>query len=204
MANESDTLVTVNTKSLEVRQLEGLCLEWAVCQCEKIDVEIITASDIEARRKKIFEDMGECSTLEEFIKDISPAKPYLVIPGGSYPDFGTNWGRGGQIIARVGIDLHQHKEKQFETLEKRFYNVELGDVIVRDPIFRRDMVRRPITIKSKLDGKCFARLSTSYHLGAWTAEDFMSSSHLLSAMRCYVHSVFGETIEIPISILETE
>jgi hypothetical protein len=82
-------------------------------------------------------------------------------------------------------------------LELRHYNEALGDVKEFLPSFKREMVRRP-TKPHKLDGLWVARISRGTgQTILWNKTDNLSPTPLIAAMRCYVASKLGDTVEIP-------
>lgn len=187
---------------MPVRELIDAGLEWAVCMCEKLEVEITSVSDIVKRRELAAKlENAALQPNDIYSMNIPKPKPYVTIPGVGRAEFSTNWAHGGKIIGRVGIDVHQHKENGFEKLDSRFHEPQDGDIIEYDPVFRRQMIIRPKQVKSNMDGKCFARLANHSNVVHWSTSDFMSETHLVAACRCYVHHVFGEVISIPISLI---
>jgi hypothetical protein len=80
---------------MKTSELTGAALDWAVANCEGVDVELISARMITERRHLSF-------TPEEMASLATP-KPYLVIPGVGNAAYSTNWAQGGPIIEREHI-----------------------------------------------------------------------------------------------------
>jgi hypothetical protein len=82
---------------IKTNELTRAALDWAVAQCEGVDVELISARMITERRRLSF-------TPEEMASLAAP-KPYLVIPGVGNAAYSTDWAQGGPIIERAGITV---------------------------------------------------------------------------------------------------
>jgi len=120
-----------------------------------------------------------------------------LIPVNEIPDYSGDCNFGFPIICEQGIDTRQIKDSSFEIIDVRHYNKDKGDVIEFMNVYNREMVRRPKPAHP-LQGKWMAKKSNGTGSTVlWSKKDCLSDTLLIAAMRCYVISVMGETVDIP-------
>lgn len=109
----------------------------------------------------------------------------------------TNFGIGGEIINKLGIDVRQYKKSAYQILDPRHYDLSKGDELRTYDKFNREMVFRPNAIPPE-QGMWFAKAPTSHSSTTWSKDkDATGDTFLVAAMRQIAHSHFGEFTEIP-------
>ncbi|TAL65831.1 MAG: DUF2591 domain-containing protein [Burkholderiaceae bacterium] len=117
--------------------------------------------------------------------------------------YSERWDHAGPIIAREGIDFHQIKHHPYGIYEYRADRAALpGAVVVARPMLQGPgrWVRVPKP-PGPNEGKWLARMAVDHHPFGWSKNDFMSPTPLIAAMRCYVASKFGESVQVPEELL---
>jgi hypothetical protein len=112
-----------------------------------------------------------------------------------------------EIIEREGIDLHQIKSRPYGIFDYNKNNLDLlsnpgASVICHDSLIgptRR--IRVPNKGKTN-EGKWLARMSIEHNPFGWRRENCLSDTGLMAAMRCWVISVLGDSVEVPDSLVE--
>jgi len=108
----------------------------------------------------------------------------------------TDWAQAGQIIEREGIDIHQIKTRPYALYENSQRNRERfpdGEAVKWGATIRWRVPNPP----AKNEGKWLASMAVDSHPFGWKTSDFLSSTPLVAAMRCYVASKLGDDVEIP-------
>jgi hypothetical protein len=180
MSHQKNRKVTKVT----TKDLTGIALDWAVATCEGY---ILTTDGI----SHLVEKEGALSILGP---TTSGGRPCGYSPS-SY------WAQGGLIIDREGIDIHQVKKRPFQTFaysESTKARYPEGEISATPSGAR--FIRVPRT-PGPNDGKWTARMSVDHHPFGWKKDDFMSETALKAAMRCYVASKLGDSLEVPAELV---
>jgi len=161
---------------IKTQNLSGRALNWFVAQLEDEHIQI--ADD--------FIRFGPAQFSEEGIY---------------WPS--ESWDQAGPIIAREGIMIRKYQTSDHAIIEKRHFDESKGDDIEYLPAFKREMVLRP-NVKSDNDGKFMAQIQRNYlSQTTWNVKNhFLSDSSLIAAMRCYVASKMGDSVEVPEELID--
>ena len=161
---------------VKTRELNGGALEWVIAQIENVEID-----EVEIHIDGHGYLWMPHNFQEEYRKRYCPS---------------VDGEQCIEIMSRVGIDVHQHKPPPYSIIEKRHFDDSKGDILEYLESFKREMVKRP-HVPGKHDNKWFARMSVEHNPFGWQEKHFMSDDLTLSAMRCFAHSVHGDTVAIP-------